>query len=77
MECSVHFAFHGCGGSAKGFGEYSGYNILGALNNIIMVYPDTRCWDHNRKIDKDYGHTRYGLMPTAIKAMIDRITASD
>ena len=48
--CRVHFVFHGCGASAKSKGK-AGYNDLAAANNIIMVYPDVRCWDNEGDID--------------------------
>ena len=55
----------------------SQYNRLAALNNIIMVYPDTRCWNNDDDVD-GIDPTNYnkktGILPTAIKAMIDRVT---
>jgi len=69
----VHFVFHGCGGSSKSFGK-AGYNDLAAANNIIMVYPDVRCWDNEGDIDPEGFNTNTGILPTAIKSMIDRVT---
>ena len=53
------------------------YNRLAALNNIIMVYPDTRCWNNDEDpdgIDHYNYNKKTGILPTAIKAMIDRVT---
>lgn len=50
IMCKLHFVFHGCGGSPMSLAKK--YNELAALNNIIMVYPDTKCWDiHPNGID--------------------------
>jgi len=68
---------HGCGGSPTGFAE-GGYNALGALNDIIMVYPDTRCWDNEGNgIDPEYFNTNHGIVPTAFKKMIARVTGTE
>ena len=39
-----------------------------------MVYPDIFCWDNEGDIDAAGFNTNSGLLPTAIKAMIDRVT---
>ena len=39
-----------------------------------MVYPDLRCWDNEGDIDSDGFNTNTGFLPTAIKAMINRVT---
>ena len=39
-----------------------------------MVYPDIYCWDNEGDIDETGFNTNTGLLPTAIKAMIDRVT---
>ena len=39
-----------------------------------MVYPDIKCWDNEGDIDSDGFNTNTGMLPTAIKAMIDRVT---
>ena len=54
--------------------NWAGYNALGALNDIIMVYPTTRCWDDEG--DEDF-NTRDGIIPKALMAMINRVTSSD
>ena len=71
MDCRVHFAFHGCGGNSEDFAK-TGYNDLAAANNIIMVYPDMKCWDNEGAIDAEGFNTNTGLLPTALKAMIER-----
>ena len=76
VNCRVHLAFHGCGGNAESLGK-TGYNDLAAVNNIIIVYPDTACWDNEGDIDADGFNTNTGLIPTAIKAIIDRVTGSE
>ena len=73
VNCRVHLAFHGCGGNAEALGE-TGYNDLAAANNIIMIYPDTRCWDNEGDIDSDGFNTNTGFIPTVIKNIIDRVT---
>ena len=49
-NCRVHFVMHGCGGQPDGMAN-QGYNELAVLNSIIMVYPDTNCWDNEGEID--------------------------
>ena len=42
-----------------------------------MVYPDTRCWNNDEDpdgIDQFDYNKKTGILPTAIKAMIDRVT---
>ena len=73
VNCRVHFAFHGCGGNSEDFAN-TGYNDLAAANNIIMVYPDTKCWDNEGAIDAEGYNTNTGLLQTALKAMIERVT---
>ena len=51
----------------------TGYNELAVLNNIIMVYPDVACWDNEGVIDEAY-NTNSGMVPQAIKNMMDTVT---
>ena len=51
-----------------------GYNALGARNNIIMLYPDSKCWDNTGDIDPENFNKKTGLIPSAFKQMIDRVT---
>ena len=77
-QCKLHFALHGCGGNAGSYGENTSYyNEIGALNNIIMVYPDTRCWDNapdNGVVDSQNYNTKNGVIPRAFKSMMDHLT---
>ena len=45
-QCRLHIVLHGCNGRVDGMAYQTGYNALGALNNIIMLYPDSKCWDN-------------------------------
>ena len=70
----MHFALHGCGAAPNGLAEYTGYNQIGALNNIIMIYPDTRCWAlAPNTLDPELYNTKRGVIPSAISGMIDRV----
>ena len=51
-NCKVHFVLHGCNGQPDGMAR-NGYNELAVLNNIIMVYPDVKCWDNSGDIDSE------------------------
>jgi hypothetical protein len=51
------------------------YNNIGALNNIIMVFPDTKCWNGDPDFDSENYNKKTGILPSAIKAMIDRVTS--
>ena len=74
-NCRVHFVLHGCGAWARNMAQ-SGYNDLAAANDIIMVYPDVRCWDNEGDIDADNFDTNTGIVQSAIKAMVDRVTGT-
>ena len=52
-------------------------NAVAATNNIIMVYPDSRCWDNHGDIDSSNYLTKEGLYPQIFKMMICRLTAAD
>ena len=71
----MHFALHGCGAWAQSFAK-SGYNDLASTNDIIMVYPDLYCWDNEGDIDPTGFNTNTGMVPLAIKAMVERVTAT-
>lgn len=56
--CRVHIAFHGCkhgdDSVAEAFANDAGYNDVAALNNIVVLYPQSTampiqnpqdCWD--------------------------------
>lgn len=83
--CRLHVALHGChqGRIFLGdeFARNTGYNEVGELNNIIILYPQAvtalnnpyGCWDW-------WGYTVYlyatkgGNQPLAISRMIDRVS---
>ena len=74
-DCRVHFALHGCQGRAENLGKV-GYNDLASTNKIIMVYPDVACWDNEGDVDPTGFNTNTGMIPLAIKAMVERLTAT-
>jgi len=41
-----------------------------------MVYPDLQCWDNEGDIDPEGFNTNSGIVPLAIKAMVERVTAT-
>ena len=41
-----------------------------------MVYPDLYCWDNEGDIDPTGFNTNTGMVPLAIKAMVERVTAT-
>ena len=69
----MHFVLHGCGGNPKGF-ALKGYNDLAITNDIIMIYPDTKCWDNHGQIDPENYKTNHGIVHRALKAMLNRVT---
>ena len=71
-DCRVHFALHGCFGDAGWFAN--NYNDIAMTNNIIMIYPDTTCWDGGGIIDPDNYKTNNGIVNQALLAMISRVT---
>jgi poly(3-hydroxybutyrate) depolymerase len=87
--CRLHVAIHGC---LQGrytlddeFAMNAGYNEVGELNNIIILYPQTvntlinpmGCWDWWGYTDtlSDFAYaTKRGQQPSAIASMIDRVS---
>ena len=67
--------FHGCNGSAEPFASNYGYNEFAATNDMIMVYPDSRCWYPT--VPDKMADTKEGMMPMAIMKMVDRVTAAN
>ena len=55
-------------------GPNKNYNNLAITNDIIMVFPDTRCWDNHGNIDPDAYKTNEGIVNLALLRMIDRVT---
>ena len=74
VDCRLHFYLHGCNGRAPTY-KKSNYNRLAETNKIIMVYPDTRCWDQHGDIDPTGFKTKDGIVQTALRDMINRLTA--
>ena len=75
-ECTVHFVFHRGNADPKFLGERKGYNELGALNNIIMVYPASNFWDMIESQAGADANNKNGVLPSMIKRMIDRVTST-
>ncbi|XP_038065264.1 uncharacterized protein LOC119735575 [Patiria miniata] len=85
-NCKLHVALHGCSQTTLSIGNdfytETGYNEVGQLNNIIILYPQALinnwlgnalgCWDWWGYMDSDYA-TNTGWEMQAIKEMIDRI----
>jgi len=83
--CRLHVAFHGCqqGRHLLGdeFARKAGYNEVGELNNIIILYPQATatgvnplgCWDWWGYTIPDYA-TKGANQPLAVSRMIDRIS---
>jgi hypothetical protein len=60
--CRLHIAFHGCWMSREEIGtiyvQHAGYNQLAEVNNIIILYPQTRISEGNRNSCWDWwGYT--------------------
>ena len=76
--CKLHVAFHGCTQSAEDLNSYAGYNKFAATNNVIMVYPETFCWNIYGKFPEEpLWLTNQGLYPKAISAIICRMTTAE
>ncbi|KAK6188603.1 hypothetical protein SNE40_004746 [Patella caerulea] len=83
-ECKLHVAFHGCSQGRLMVGgvyvNHAGYNEVGELNNIIILYPQAistlsnlqGCWDWFGYTGSQYAY-KNGYQITAIRRMIDRI----
>ena len=73
-DCRVHFVLHGCNGKPQGFFN-KGYEAYAITNDMIIVWPDSRCWDNHGSISKDGSHkSNNGVVHRAFRAMIDRLT---
>lgn len=87
-QCAVHVVFHGCQQGAKTVGDdvYAklGYNAWADSNRIIVLYPQISatevppnpngCWDWWGFTGLDF-QVRRGAQLSAVKAMVDRLTA--
>ncbi|KAK3577426.1 hypothetical protein CHS0354_032275 [Potamilus streckersoni] len=83
-SCKLHIAFHGCLMGQRYIGEnyvsHAGYNEVGELNNIIILYPQViksltnpqGCWDW-------WGYTgilfatKSGFQITAVERMLSKV----
>lgn len=87
--CKVHVAIHGCQQSAqvvgKDFYSATGYNNWADSNRLIVLYPQVNassvpfnpkgCWDWVGYTGPNYALKSASQM-TAIKAMVDRLSAA-
>jgi len=84
--CRLHVAYHGClmgkGKIGDVFAKNAGYNEVGEVNNIIMLYPQAvvsyapnnpnGCWDWWGYTNANYA-VKAGVQMTASWKMIQRI----
>lgn len=75
--CKLHIAMHYCESSALDMASYAGYNEFAANNDIIVVYPESVCWNSDGDIDSLLWLTKDGLFPRAIEAIICRLTSEE
>ena len=87
-KCAVHVVFHGCSQSAQEVGNavYGklGYNEWADTNGIIVLYPQVNkstipfnpqgCWDWWGYSGLNF-QTKGGMQPSAVHAMVERLTA--
>ena len=86
--CKVHIALHGCEQSANVVGNdfysHAGYNRWADSNKVLVLYPQVSasalpynprgCWDWVGYTGANFA-TQSGVQLSAIKAMVDRLTA--
>ena len=87
QTCSLHVSFHGCYNNASAYATQNQLRELAANNNIILLFPESYCWnmtgpedspyDSYEGVDDEYWLTRDGLYPQAIMAMICRLTSTE
>ena len=78
VTCKVHVAFHGCYGNATDFAAYTGYREFAANNNLIVVFPETQCWNMTGDHPVDpYWLTKDDLFVKAVNAIICRLTSEE
>ncbi|XP_064595458.1 poly(3-hydroxybutyrate) depolymerase-like [Liolophura sinensis] len=83
-ECKLHIAFHGCQQGryfiGNTFARHAGYNEVGELNNILILYPQVissltnplGCWDW-WGYTGIYYRTQYGFQMTAVRRMMEAV----
>ncbi|XP_071104021.1 poly(3-hydroxybutyrate) depolymerase-like [Haliotis cracherodii] len=86
-KCRLHVAFHGCKMGRMFVGEayvrHAGYNEVGDLNNIIILYPQVistatnsqGCWDWFGYTGSLFA-TNKGFQMTAVRRMVSRVIGS-
>ena len=73
-SCKVHFSLNHCGG--PGYAQsYDGLRDLAATNKIIVVYPESNCWNSGEDISQDAGVylTNQAVYPKFLKAVMCRV----
>jgi hypothetical protein len=85
-KCRLHIAFHGClmGKHKEGdkYARYAGYNEVGEINNIIILYPQAiaygtngnGCWDWWGYTVVGTYATKRGNQPLAVIRMVDKVS---
>ena len=68
---------HVCGGNADYTMSYDGVREIAATNDMIVVYPQSFCWNMDGDIDETNFETKDGLYPKALMAMICRLTTAN
>ena len=79
QKCHVHISFHQCeenGLFAQKYALETELPVYAATNDIITVYPTTKCWNMDGDIDSTNWLTNKGLYPRSIAAMICRLTST-
>ncbi|XP_066275206.1 poly(3-hydroxybutyrate) depolymerase-like [Branchiostoma lanceolatum] len=85
-DCKLHIHLHGCNQGKSFVGDYyarhAGFNEVGELNNIIILYPQVTsavvpvnpmgCWDW-WGYTGGYFATRNGFQITAVHRMMERL----
>ncbi|XP_077985961.1 poly(3-hydroxybutyrate) depolymerase-like [Glandiceps talaboti] len=86
LGCKLHLVFHGCNQGRQTldeeFVENTGFNEVGELNDIIIVYPQARsmigntngCWDWWGYTNNNYDIKR-GVQMEFTKNVIDRVVS--
>ena len=73
VTCKVHLAFNRQNASIDVFPVNKRYNNMGALNDIIMVYPYSKSWDIRGDLEK----SRYGTLASGVHKIIQRLTGGE
>ena len=74
-SCRVHFSLNHCGG--PGYAQsYDGILQYAATNDIIVVYPESTCWNSGEGVpatDTEVYLTNNGLYPKFLKNLMCRV----